>query len=158
MASKVFCVELTDAAWDTLNGNQGSAPPSKWEGACPDCGARGWVTAQVTRGGLEIEAPCEHLLARFSPSDPDPAAYLVWGGRRGYSVLPLDVAQKMGWRYAQGDAGLIEVLGHQGETVVGLLLDGEEPDDKLDLDFLRGHLRVAHVDGGRVAVFRPLEH
>jgi hypothetical protein len=177
MIRKTFEVELTEAAWETLRANEGNAPPSKVELDCTRCGASGEVTAQVTAEGLTVEAPCEHLLQSVSPLDEPAPAFLVWGGRPGYSVLPLSVAGKMGWKFAQEEPGFIHVVARWENAVVGILLTdeaealaltrphhvacGEEPEVPENgdmLEFLRKRIRVALLDhSSGIAVFRPVE-
>jgi hypothetical protein len=174
MVRKTFAVGFTDAAWEVINANEGSAPPSRAAKRCTICGARGEAVVQLTLDGLEVEAPCEHILNDLDPHGEP--AYLVWGGRRGYSAIPLHTAWYMGWRFASPEVGFIHVLGHLDGVVVGLLLKdeaealsltrpshvgcGEEPDWPEDLlEFLRQRLRIAQLDrhGAWVAVFQPLE-
>jgi len=174
MVRKTFAVDLTDAAQEVLDANEGAAPPSRAAKRCPECGAKGEAFVQLTRDGLEVEAPCEHILNDIDPHGEP--AYLVWGGRRGYSALPLNVAWYMGWKFASPEAGMIYVLGQRDGIVIGLLLTdeaemlalarphhvpcGEEPERPDDLlEFLRQRLRIARLDrhGAWVAVFQPLE-
>ena len=169
-----FPVELTSAAEDILCRAEGAAPPSVDTKVCPDCGVRGEVFMQVEACDsghvMRVTAPCEHILDMLGPDDGRPA-YLVWGGRQGYSVLPLYAAWYMGWRFAQDEPGIVEILGEKDGQVIGLLLAneaewleltsrrhlqcGEEPALLNTLEFIRERLRVAALDGF-VAVFRPL--
>jgi hypothetical protein len=169
-----FPVELTSAAEDILCRAEGAAPPSVDVKACAECGARGKVIVQVEACGSEhvmyVSAPCEHILDMLGPDEGKPA-YLVWGGRGGYSVLPLYAAWYMGWRFAQEEAGTIYVLGEKDGRVIGLLLKdeaewleltsrqhlqcGEQPALSNTLEFTRERLRVAALDDF-IAIFRPL--
>jgi hypothetical protein len=103
--------------------------------------------------------------------DEGKPAHLVWGGRSGYTVLPLYAAWYMRWRFAQDEVGVIHVLGQRDDQVIGILWAsedewlqltsrrhlqcGEEPALPNMLEFIRERLRVAALDGF-VAVFRPL--
>jgi hypothetical protein len=174
MVRKTFAVGFTDAAWEVINANEGSAPPSRAAKRCTICGARGEAVVQLTLDGLEVEAPCEHIANRLDPQGEP--AYVVWGGRRGYSALPLNVAWYMGWKFASPEAGMVHILGQQDGIVIGLLLMdeaealaltrpshmpcGEQPELPEDLlEFLRQRIRVAQLDrhGAWVAVFQPLD-
>jgi len=174
MVRKIFAVDLTDAAEEVLRANEGAAPPSRASKRCADCSARGEVFAQLTRDGLEVEAPCEHIANRLDPRGEP--AYLVWGGQVGYSALPLYAAWYMGWRFASPEVGFIHILGQRDGVVIGLLLEdeaealaltrpghmpcGEQPELPEDLlEFLRQRIRVAQLDshGAWIAVFQPLE-
>jgi hypothetical protein len=173
MVRKIFAVDLTEAAVDVLDANEGAAPPSRAAKRCRACGARGEVTVQLTRDGLEVEAPCEHIAEDLDPHGEP--AYLVWGGQRGYSALPLNVAWYMGWKFASPEAGMVHVLGQRGGVVIGLLLMDEEEalslarpghmpcGERVQLEdlpeFLRQRLRVAQLDrhDSWVAVFQPLD-
>ena len=169
-----FPVELTSAAEDILCRAEGAAPPSVDTKVCPDCEVRGEVFMQVEACGSEhvmyVSAPCEHILDMFGIDEGKPA-YLVWGGRGGYSVLPLYAAWYMNWKFAQAEGGTIYVLGQKDGQVIGLLLKdeaewleltsrqhlqcGEQPALSNTLEFIRERLRVAALDDF-VAVFRPL--
>jgi hypothetical protein len=174
MVRKTFAVDFTDAALEVINANEGAAPPSHAVKRCWKCGVRGEVTVQLTRWGLEVEAPCEHIANDLDPQGEP--AYVVWGGRRGYSALPLNVAWYMGWKFASPETGMVHVLGNQDGIVIGLLLTDEaemlaltrpqrvpcgEELEQLDdlLEFFQQRLRVAQLDpdGAWVAVFQPLE-
>jgi hypothetical protein len=171
---RTYPVTLTSAAEDVLRRAEGAAPPSVDAKACLDCGARGEVFMQVkaSESGyvMYVSAPCEHILDMLGLDEGKPA-YLVWGGRGGYSVLPLYAAWYMGWRFAQEEAGTVYILGQKDGQVIGLLLKdeaewleltsrahvqcGEEPTLSNTFEFIRERLRVAALDDF-VAVFRPL--
>jgi hypothetical protein len=167
-----FPVELTPAAEDVILRAEGAAPPSVETKVCPECAARGEVFMQVHASDyghvLHVVAPCEHILDTIHGG----SAYLVWGGRRGYSVLTLDAALLMGWRFAQDEPGTIYLLGQHDCQIIGILLASEGEWLELTspchvqcgqqpalsgntLEFLRQRLRVAST-GSDVAVFKPL--
>jgi len=128
MKAKFFAtvpVTLTPAAEEVLAANQGEAPSSEVRRACLECSTRGWVRVRVTMDGMEVEAPCRHLGALYGGRARGQTAYEVWGGRPGYSVLPLAVAGRMGWRFAQAEPEFIHVLGRVGEIYLGIALRDE---------------------------------
>jgi len=99
-----YFVELTPAAEDVILRAEGAAPPSVDTKTCPECSARGEVFMQVEapESGyvMYVSAPCKHILDMLGLDEGKPA-YLVWGGRGGYSVLPLYAAWYMNWKFAQ---------------------------------------------------------
>jgi hypothetical protein len=180
VVKRKFPVRLTEAAERVLRENNGEAPPSVTKKRCRSCGAWVKVVAQLKSDGLEVET-CEHVMEKieFPLSGDPPLAYVVWGGREGYSVLPISVARFMGWRFASAEPRKIHVLGTVDDVAIGLCLEGEEglpaeashsqtPCDEGHgeqtglpeslVRFLQGRLRVARLDPrGGCDVFRPLE-
>jgi hypothetical protein len=93
---RTYPVTLTDAADDIIRSADGAAPPVAEVKVCAECGTRGEIFMQVTEVSdaeyaLRVCAPCKHVLDALHVREGEPA-YVVWGGRRGYSVLPPSVA------------------------------------------------------------------
>jgi hypothetical protein len=180
VVKRKFPVRLTEAAEKVLRENNGEAPPSETKKRCRSCRAWVKVVAQLKSDGLEVET-CEHVMEdlEFLLSGDPPLVYVVWGGRDGYSALPISVAHFMGWRFASDEPRKIHLLGTVDDVAIGLCLEGEEelptaasPSQDPHAEqhgeqkglpetlvrFLQGRLRVARLDPrGGCDVFRPLE-
>lgn len=154
-------------------------PPYEIRVVCHECEKRGVLSVEVSVDEIgqvftEIHAPCpclENELEEYIRNFPE--LYTLWGGRRGYCVVPLGVIVRFGaggYKFAAPGEDSVEILGKRDDIYVGIVLsDYDYPSDTpyrhlpydngritLDLNWLKERI-VVGVDNDGLVMFQRID-